>query len=240
MGVSLALLAGLLALPLASLGVPSSSKPEGYLAEPKSGHGRGVLVLHAWWGLNADVKTYCDHLADAGFVAFAPDLFHGKTATTEVDAQALTKAHQSKEAEIDAQIAEAAKYLAERTGHEGIAVLGFSFGAYYALSFSNASPERVRAVVVYYGTGAEEFGKSKAAYLGHFAERDDFEPKEAVDGLTAILKKAGRPETIHTYPDTGHWFAEPGVARAYNKAAANLAWERTLAFLRETLAPSSK
>ena len=237
--MSLALLAGLLALPLASLGASDSSKPEGYLAEPKGG-GRGILVLHAWWGLNADVKRTCDRLADAGFVAFAPDLFHGKTATTEAEAQALTKAHQSEEAEIDAQIAEAAAYLGERTGHEGIAVLGFSFGAYYALSFSNAAPDRVKTVVVYYGTGAEDFGKSKAAYLGHFAERDDFEPKEAVDGLTAILKKAGRPEAIHTYPGTGHWFAEPSVAKAYDKAAADLAWDRTLAFLRETLAPNPK
>ena len=208
---------------------------QGYLAEPKLGQGRGVLVLHAWWGLNADVKTYCDNLADAGFTAFAPDLFHGKIATSEADAEALVEAHQSKEAEIDAQIAEAAVYLGKQTGHEEIAVIGFSFGAYYALSFSNAAPDHVRAVVVYYGTGAEDFSRSKAAYLGHFAEKDDFEPKEAVGGLTAILNKAGRPETIHTYPGTGHWFAEPGVVKAYDKAAADLAWERNLKFLKQTL-----
>lgn len=233
--MSLALLAGCLALSLASLGTSGQAKPEGFLAEPKSGHGRGVLVLHPWWGLNADVKALCTRLADSGYVAFAPDLFGGKLATTPDEAEALVKAHQSKEAEITAQIREAAAFLGERTGNREIAVLGLSFGAYYALEFSNLEPTRVRAVVVFYGTGAEEFGKSKAAYLGHFAENDDFEPKESVDGLKKLLTNAGRPATFHTYPGIGHWFFEPGVKTAYNKAAAELAWERTLEFLRANL-----
>lgn len=236
--MSFVLLAGLLALPLASLGASSQTKPEGYLAEPKSGHGPGVLVLHPWWGLNGDVKALCDRLADSGFVAFAPDLFHGKTATTEADAEALVKYYDPKAAELKAQIAEAAKYLEERAGEKEIAVLGLSFGAYYALDFSNDEPTRVRSVVVFYGTGAEDFSKSKASYLGHFAEKDDFESKESVDGLAKLLHEAGRPASIHTYPGTGHWFFEPGVKKAYDKAAADLAWERTLKFLRETLEKS--
>jgi carboxymethylenebutenolidase len=206
--------------------------PEGFLAEPVSGKGHGVLVLHPWWGLNADTQAFCGRLADAGFVAFAPDLFHGQTATTISEAEALVDAYSSRRAEIEAQMQEAVGFLVERTGEATVAVVGFSFGAYYALALSNADPARVRFVVVFYGTGHEEFDQSEATYLGHFAADDDFEPKEAVDALARLLEKAGRPATIHTYPETGHWFFEPSVPQAFDKAAADLAWERTLAFLK--------
>lgn len=227
-----ALLFGLLAFSLASLGA-SVDKPAGYLAEPKSGHGRCVLVLHPWWGLNGDVKAYCDRLAAEGFVAFAPDLFHGKVVTTPAEAEALVQAYEPKHELLEAQIADATKFLVQKTGGRKIAVVGFSFGAYYALHLSNAEPTMVGTTVVYYGTGQQEFGASKSSYLGHFAEHDDFEPKAAVEGLTKLLESAGRPETIYTYPGTGHWFAEPSVKSAYDKASAELAWERTLAFLRK-------
>jgi len=155
--------------------------PTGFLAEPASKKGPGVLVLHPWWGLNADVKTFCKRLAKEGFVAYAPDLFHGKTATTEADAEALVKAHRGKDNEIQAEIGAAAKLLADKTGKKQVAVVGFSFGAYYALWFSNAEPDRVKATVVFYGTGHEDFSNSKSTYLGHFAANDDFEPKASVD-----------------------------------------------------------
>ena len=226
--MSLAIAAGVLAL---SLG---QTKPAGFLAEPKSGHGPGVLVLHPWWGLNADVKGFCNRLGAAGFTAFAPDLFHGKIAKTRSEAEALVKAYEPKHLEIKAEILEAAKYLAKRTGKQEIAVVGFSFGSYYALYFSNAEPARVRAVVDFYGTGQEDFRKSKASYLGHFAEKDEFEPKAGVDSLTKLLRDAGRPAKIYTYPGTGHWFVEPSVKQAYDKAAAELAWKRTIQFLRQS------
>lgn len=227
--------AGLLTLLLATTGSSSQPKPEGYLAEPKSGRGRGVLVLHAWWGLNGDVKAYCDRLAEAGFVAFAPDLFDGKVATTEEGALALVKEYQPKDQESRNRIQEAAAFLGVRSGNKELAVVGFSFGAYYALLASNEFPEVVKAVVVYYGTGEEDFSKSKASYLGHFASDDDFEPKEVVDGLAKILGEAGLAATIHTYPDAGHWFCEPSVTKAYNKGASELAWDRTLEFLKRLL-----
>src|SRR5688500_17780349 len=127
-----AILAGSL-FSLATLGDSGQGQPKGFLAEPKSGKGPGVLVLHPWWGLNADVKAICTHRAANGFTAFAPGLFEGKTATTEAEAQALTKAFQPKSAELEAQIGEAAKFLERRTGNKQTAVVGFSFGAYYAL-----------------------------------------------------------------------------------------------------------
>lgn len=64
------------------------AKPQGFLAVPKAGNGPGVLVLHAWWGLNDTIKGFCARLADAGFVAFAPGLYHGKVADNVADAGA--------------------------------------------------------------------------------------------------------------------------------------------------------
>ena len=113
-------------------------------------------------------------------------------------------------------------------------MIGFSLGAYYALDLSNTDPEHIRSVVIFYGTGADDFSNSKASYLGHFAEDDPFESLAGVDDLEKILRQAGRPVTFYRYPGTGHWFFEPDRSDAYNREAATLAWERTLAFLRES------
>jgi carboxymethylenebutenolidase len=105
-------------------------------------------------------------------------------------------------------------------------------GAYFALKLSNDDPEKVKAVVVYYGTGAEDFSRAKAAYLGHFAENDPYEPPENVEGTEKLLKLSGRPVTFYHYPGVGHWFSEIDRPEAYDEAAAQLAWERTVTFLK--------
>jgi carboxymethylenebutenolidase len=211
-----------------------TENPSGYLASPASGKGQGVLVLHPWWGLNRDVKAYCDRLAAEGLFAFAPDLFGGRVATSVSEAEALVKEHDAKYRELSAQIVKAAEWLGQRSGKKQIAVVGFSFGAFYALHLSNEEPDRIHKVVIYYGSGQEDFSKSKASYLGHFADNDPYEPRASVDALTELLKKSNRPETMHVYANTGHWFAEPSRPDAYRKAEAELAWTRTLAFLKGT------
>jgi carboxymethylenebutenolidase len=214
----------------------TDTQPQGFLAAPPSGKGPGVLVLHASWGLNDTIKAFCTRLSEAGFVAFAPDLYHGKVADTIPDAQALGQALDANHLQAKAEIAEAAKYLSGRAGQAdgGLAVIGFSLGAYYALDLSNANPEHIRSAVIFYGTGADDFSSSKAEYLGHFAENDEFEPLSNVNSLEESLKRAGRPVTFHVYSGTGHFFFEPDRPDAYNQAAASLAWDRTLAFLRRS------
>ena len=118
----------------------------------------------------------------------------------------------------------------------GLAVIGFSLGAYYALDLAAADPEHIRSVVIFYGTGGGDFSSSRAAYLGHFAENDEFEPQSNVDDLEESLRRAGRPVTFYRYSGTGHWFFEPDRPQAYNQAAASLAWDRTLAFLKSSTA----
>ena len=213
-------------------------QPQGFLAIPSTGKGPGILVLHAWWGLNDTIKAFCTRLAGSGFVAFAPDLYHGKIADNIADAEALGSSLDTNHVQAEAEIADATLFLNERAGQSdrGLAVIGFSLGAYYALNLAAADPEHIRSVVIFYGTGGGNYSSSRAAYLGHFAEKDEFEPQSNVDNLEESLKRAGCPVTFYSYKDTGHWFFEPDRSQAYNQAAASLAWDRTLAFLKRTSA----
>ena len=214
-------------------------QPQGFLAVPPTGKGPGVLVLHAWWGLNDTMKAFCTQLAESGFVAFAPDLYHGKVADTIADAETLGKALDANHLQAKAEIAEATLFLNERAAQadSGLAVIGFSLGAYYALNLAAADPEHIRSVVIFYGTDGtmgSDFSNSRADYLGHFAENDEFEPQSNVDNLEAALRRAGRPVTFYRYSGTGHWFFESDRSQAYNQAAASQAWDRTLAFLKRS------
>ncbi len=212
------------------------SESQGFLAVPPTGKGPGVLVLHAWWGLNDTIKGLCTRLAESGFVAFAPDLYHGKVADNIADAEVLGKALDANYLQAQAEVAEAARFLNERVGpnERGLAVIGFSLGASYALEISNAAPEYIRSVVVFYGSWVDDLSHSRADYVGHFAENDPYEPSSNVDKLEEYIKRVGRPVTFYHYPGTGHWFFEPDRSDAYNPAAASLAWERTLAFLKRS------
>jgi len=205
----------------------------GYLAVPAQTNAPGVLVLHAWWGLNSTIKEVCDRLASEGFVAFAPDLYHGKVADNIADAEALGKALDTNHIQAKAEIAAATMFLNERVGQadRGLAVVGFSLGASYALDLAAADPEHIRSVVLFYGTGGTDSSKSRAAYLGHFAANDEFEPLEGIRAMEAEMRTAGLKVTFHIYPNTKHWFFEEDRPE-FDPQAAGLAWSRTLEFLR--------
>lgn len=206
-----------------------------YLALPKHQPAPGVLVLHPWWGLNEDIKAACDRLAEAGFVALAPDLYDGRIATTISQAKQFAEAVDEDKAEEIVQAAVEALLTHDACNGRTIGAIGFSMGAGYAISTAYKNPEKVTAVTLFYGLGWAEQTASQASYLGHFAQNDPYEDDEYRDHFEQKLKANGRPATFHIYPNTTHWFFEPSVTEAYNPAAANLAWERTLAFLKETL-----
>src|SRR5690606_2427884 len=212
------------------------TQPDGYLALPPTGKGDPVLVLHAWWGLNDTIKSVCTRLADAGFVALAPDLYHGKVADTIADAETLGRALDANHLQAKAEIADAVTFLKDCAGQtqRGVAVVAFSLGVYYALDLAAADPESIRSVVIFYGAGDGDYSNSRAAYLGHFAENDAYEPQSYIDSMEESLRRAGRPVEFHRYPGTGHWFFEPDRPQAFHPEAARLAWDRTLAFLKRS------
>lgn len=210
-----------------------TSNYRAYRAVPESGSGPGVLVLHAWWGLTSVFTDVCDRLAAAGFVALAPDLYANGATTASIDeAERLMQDHEGEPIVLAA--IEALRGLPEVTAKR-IVVIGFSLGGNWALHASIERPGDIGAVVTFYGTGGGDFSKASAAYLGHFADYDAFEPLEEVRALESAIREAGRDVTFHIYPNTGHWFAEPNRPDVYNSSAADLVWDRTLAFLKTWL-----
>ncbi|RPI25410.1 MAG: dienelactone hydrolase family protein [Chloroflexota bacterium] len=208
---------------------------QGYLAEPASGAGPGVIVLHAWWGLNDFFKEICDRLAKEGFLVLAPDMYNGKVVKTVEEADQAVGSIDGRENR--SRLVAAVDYLKAHPMHQGddIGVIGFSMGGAWALLLSTLYPHAIAAVVVFYATGEGDFSAARAAYLGHFAPNDEWEPDESVQQLEAALRRAGRDVKFYIYPDTKHWFFEEDRPESYDKSSAFLAWERSLDFLRKHL-----
>ncbi|MEW5829911.1 MAG: dienelactone hydrolase family protein [Chloroflexota bacterium] len=201
-----------------------------YLAAPENG-GPGVLLLHAWWGLKPFFKEVCDHLAEQGFTVLAPDLFAGQVAAT---IEAATELAENSDTRLVGDTVMAAKdALLARTGGK-IGVVGFSFGAAWSLVAAQYAPDEVAATVLFYGIYGVDFNKVKSKILGHFSDNDEWEPLAGVRAVETEMKAAGLDVIIHVYPGVSHWFVESDRPE-YAPAAASLAWERTLAFLKENL-----
>jgi carboxymethylenebutenolidase len=198
----------------------------------------GVAVLHPWWGLNDDVVNYSDRLADAGYHVVAPDMFDGQVATTIEEAERLASG--ADEDRCGAIALAAVDHLAARSDSAGtIGALGFSFGAAWAI-WAPTERQNLAATVVYYGTyTGSVLARAKTPVLGHFAESDEYEPDENIREFEQGLRDAEREVTIYRYPGTGHWFAEPS-RDAYRREAAELAFERTVSFLRQHLGTPSR
>lgn len=193
----------------------------------------GVVVLHAWWGLNDDVIAYSDRLADIGYGALAPDMFNGQVTAEIPEAERLSGEGDASSPQVVAF--NAVDRLAERLpAGAPIATLAFSFGAPYATWTPSERPAVV-GTVVYYGAWADTWvSDSKAPLVGHFAEDDPFTSADEVRELEAAFKGADREIATHVYPGTKHWFAEPSRPE-YDLSAAELAFERTVAFLEKAL-----
>lgn len=205
-----------------------------YLAEPLSGGGPGILLLHAWWGLKPFFKQVCDRLAENGFIVLAPDLRDGHIARTVEEAQQMMEGSDTRQ--VEAAVTVARDYLLHYPSRlrRRIGIIGYSMGAAWALYLAAQDPQEVAATVMYYGVGEASYGKLKSRVLGHFSEVDEWEPYEQVKGIEQIMKAAGVDVRFHTYPGVAHWFVEEDRPE-YNAAAAKLAWDRTLEFLKTGL-----
>jgi carboxymethylenebutenolidase len=214
----------------------------GYLAKPATGSGPGVLVIQEWWGLDDSLKQMADRLAASGFVALVPDLYHGQVAGhTEMDKAAkLMQALPPDRAGRD--MSGAVDYLAshEAVTTRGIGVVGFCMGGMLAFIIAANRPDKVKAVVPFYGfpqgPSEPDWSKMTASVSGHMAEHDDFFAPAAAQALEKKLRAMGKNVTLTVHAGTGHAFMGPhnALGTLNTKLAAQI-WPQAVSFLKANL-----
>jgi carboxymethylenebutenolidase len=210
-----------------------NGKPaNGYLASATQTDAPGVIVLHAWWGLNQIFKNLCDRLASEGFVAFAPDLNDGRVASTIEEAKEIMSSLDGQR-KYDVAMA-AVDFLRARpeVGSGPLALIGFSMGAAWSLVLASERPEDFHKAVLFYGAGEGDYAKMKVEVLGHYSDTDEWEDIDYVRSMENEMRNAGMKTNFHIYPQLPHWFFEEDRPE-FNPEAAELAWTRTMEFLRK-------
>jgi carboxymethylenebutenolidase len=207
-----------------------------YLARPKQ-PGPGIVVIQEWWGLVPHIEHIADRFADAGFVALAPDLYHGEKATSPDQAGKLMMALRIDEAAKD--LAGAIDRLAQEPDvtSKKIGTVGFCMGGALSLFAACKNPE-VGACVVFYGGHPNvkpDLPSLQAPVLGIYGGKDGFVTPEAVKALDRELSALGKPHEFHTYPNADHAFFNDQRPEVYDPAAAADAWTRTVDFFRRQL-----
>jgi carboxymethylenebutenolidase len=220
----------------------NGSTAGGYLARPASGRGPGVVVVQEWWGLDPAIKETTDRLADAGFVALAPDLFHGELAGHDEMDKA---AHLMSTLPPDRAARDMSGAVDLLAGHEavtgdGVGVVGLCMGGMLAWLLAAGRPDKVKAVVPFYGfpSGDTEpdWATMTARVRGHMAEHDDFFPPTGARALEAKLQAMGKDVVLTVHPGTGHAFMGPHNALGTrDEALAAQLWPEVFAFLHESL-----
>lgn len=203
------------------------------LALPKQAKAPGLILIHEWWGLNDQIKAVAADLAQEGFAALAIDLYNGEVTSDPVRARQLSGA--VKQAEAEATLAAWVSWLrAHPTASGSIGSMGWCLGGAWSLNASVAMP--LEATVVYYGRcnlPAALLARLKGPVIGHFGTRDKYINAEMVGAFEAAMKEAGKPYQVHWY-EADHAFANP-TGNNFQKAEAQLAWSRSLDFLKKNL-----
>jgi carboxymethylenebutenolidase len=217
----------------------NGSTASGYLVTPEGGSGPGVIVIQEWWGLNPQIKAMADRLVVEGFVALAPDLYHGELAEhDEMDkaGELMTNLPMDRAAR---DLSGAVDYLAdhEATTGDGIGVIGFCMGGGLALVLATVRPDKVKAIAPFYGVvgfddeNAPDWSKLQAAVQGHYATQDGFFPIDRAKALFDELQGMGKDAELFEY-DAGHAFAnETNAIGTHDPKAADQALSRAFAFL---------
>lgn len=210
---------------------------KGYLARPDDNQKHPALILiHEWWGLNDNIRQFAENFARQGYVAPAVDLYDGKSAAIRDEAKILaTGVRQNVPAAFD-NLKSAVSYLKNRADVDPtrLASIGWCFGGgwSYQIAKNNLG---VKASIIYYGffNPKDDLSKMRATILGHFGKDDRAIKVDNVYEFQANLKTLSGDHEIYIYENAGHAFANPGAS--FNKAAAELAWNRTVAFLNKYL-----
>lgn len=218
---------------------PSNSHTcQGYLATPAKGKGPAIVVVQEWWGLVEHIQDVVDRFAKEGFLAIAPDLYHGKAAKSPDEAQRLLM-------ELDAdgaqkEIAGAGAYLLARPecASKSYGVVGFCMGGAIAQYDATHDP-KVAAAVSFYGGFRKldmQWGNLRGKLFLIYAGNDKNVTAEQGRQLAQKLKEMGKDVTLEVYPGTNHAFFNDTRPQVYDAAAAKDAWQKTLDFFRMNLA----
>ena len=209
----------------------------GYLAIPEKGSGPGVIVIQEWWGLVDHIKDVCERFAGEGFVALAPDLYHGKTTKSPDEAGKLMMSMRIDEAEKD--ISGAIGYLLdhEATTGDKAGVVGFCMGGALAL-YTATKNTKVGACVVFYGGHPKvkpDLPKLESPVLSISGDKDKSVTPDVVHKLEQQLKSLGKQVDVVIYRGADHAFFNDTRPTVYVPEAAEDAWQRTIDFFRKHL-----
>lgn len=210
----------------------------GYLALPASGSGPAVIVIQEWWGLVGHITDVVDRFAAAGFVAFAPDLYHGQAASEPDTAKKLMM-----ELELDSagkEIINSAKYLLSlpQTTSKTVGTVGFCMGGSLSIWSATLDPVIDRSVGFYPGSSWERHAPQWANYKGksaliHCAEGDGTSAAPGIQEALQEITNAGGSIQAFDYPGTQHAFFNNDRPEVFKADAAALAWSRTIEFLQK-------
>lgn len=209
----------------------------GYLARPDIGGGPGVVVIQEWWGLVPHIEEVADRFAAAGFVALAPDLYHGTQATSPDEAGKLMMSLEIDRAAKDLEGSATYLLAQPEVAPDSVGVVGFCMGGALSL-YAACRQGNVGACIVFYGIHPNvkpDLAALHAPVLGIFAEADAMVTSEVVGTLDRGLSEASKRHEFHTYPGTQHAFFNDTRPEVYDAAAARDAWDRTLRFFRTEL-----
>jgi carboxymethylenebutenolidase len=211
----------------------------GYLALPAGGSGPGVVVIQEWWGLTSHIAEVANRLAEAGFVALAPDLFGGVTTHDADEAGKLMQDLPVDQAARD--LGGAVDYLLHHDAvtSSTVGAVGFCMGGGFVLVLAAQQGDKIGAAVAFYAVLGEDypsFENLSAPVLGHFGEQDAFQSTEAVQELAATIERqTGRRPDFHFYPAGHAFFNDENLLGTYDPEQAAEAWNATVDFLREHL-----
>jgi carboxymethylenebutenolidase len=210
---------------------------EGYLAAPAGGRGPAVVVIQEWWGVVPHIQDVVERFAAEGFLAIAPDLYHGKTTTSPDDAAKLLMELDVERAERE--IAGAGSYLLSRPecSSSKFGVIGFCMGGALA-QYAATKSAKVAATVSFYGGFKKvqcDWKNLSGPLMLMYGENDQGVPPAGGRELESQLKALGKSVELHVYPGAGHAFFNDARPEAYDKPAAEDAWTRTLEFFRKNI-----
>jgi carboxymethylenebutenolidase len=209
---------------------------QGYFATPASGKGPAVVVIQEWWGLVPHVEDLVDRFAREGFVAIAPDLYHGKTTTSPDEAGKMLMELDVERAERE--IAGAGDFLLQRPEctSKKFGVVGFCMGGALA-QYEATKNAKVGAAVSFYGGFKKvptDWENLQAPLLLIYGEKDQGVPPEQGKQLAEKLKKMGKTVELVIYPGADHAFFND-TRPNHKPDAAKDAWRRTIDWLRRSL-----